>query len=364
MVDRKRLKRNFLNLTKIGSPSGKEGTALEFVKKELRTLAINFGQDKVENIIARTTGEGKPILVCTHLDTVEPCFGVKPVLKNGVFKSGGKTILGADNKAVVAAILEFLKILKEDNLKTCPLEIIFTVQEEFGSKGASALDFSKLRAKRGIVFDRPGPFGTITSAAPFYYTIDIEIKGKSVHAGLDPQKGVNAITIAASAISKLKQGRINKNTIVNIGKITGGESRNVVPGKVFIQAEVRSLNNQRARSEMKKVVEEFRKTSEDDGGKTSFKILNPAQGFRVKKEDEFVKKVKHEIKTLGFTPKFSPTCSGSDANILNNRGIKTLNLTYGARETHTTRESIALKDLENIVKLLLRIFAIQKERTD
>ena len=362
MVDAKRLTKTFINLTKIESLSGKEEEIALSVKKELNQLGLESRQDKKGNLIVKKSGEGIPLLICCHMDTVGPCSRVRTVLKDGVFRSDGSTILGADNKAAVAAVLEFLKILKEKRIKTCPLEIIFTVQEELGSKGASALAFSKIESKKGIILDREGPFGVITSAAPFYYTIDIKIKGKSSHAGLEPEKGVNAIAIASLAISHIKQGRINKETTVNIGKIKGGEARNTIPGTVGVQAETRSLNNKKAKDETKKIVKAFQKAAKTYGGRVSVKIINAAPGFKIKESDSFVQEIKNILREFGFRTKFLPTCSGSDANILNAKGVKTLNLTYGAQSTHTTKENIALEDLKNMVKSLLKISVKQKKK--
>jgi len=182
MISKENLKQTFLQLVKIDSPSKKEADVAAFVKNKLDQLGINYRQDKSGNIIGYLPGKGAPLLIGTHLDTVEPCQHIQPIYKAGVFKSDGTTILGADNKAVVAAILEFLNLLRNSRSAHRPLEIVFTVEEELGSLGASALDFTKLKAREGITFDREGDFGVITSAAPYYYTIDIEIIGKSAHA--------------------------------------------------------------------------------------------------------------------------------------------------------------------------------------
>jgi len=355
MIDKERLTKTFLDLVRIESPSGKEEAALGFVKKKLEQLAITYHQDKKGNIIAPITGEGEPLLIGSHLDTVGPCANTRPIREKGQFKSDGTTILGADDKAAVAAVLEFLKILRGDKYTHRSLEAVFTVQEELGSKGASALKFSQLEARRGIIFDREGGFGTITSAAPFYYTIDIEMLGKSAHAGLEPEKGISAISLTTTAISGIRQGRIDEETTVNIGTIAGGDARNTVPEKVALKAEVRSLNAEKAKNQADLLTSRFKRAAEQLGGKSLVKINHPCEGFHIEEGDEFVAEVKEGIKNLGFKPRFSPTCGGSDANIFNAHGIETLNLTYGAHNVHTTKEFIALKDLENMVRLLLHL---------
>jgi len=156
------------------------------------------------------------------------------------------------------------------------------------------------------------------------------------------------------AISNISQGRIDKETTVNIGTISGGDARNTVPEKVALKAEVRSLDPKKAEKQANLLVSQFKKTAQRFGGKAIVKINQPCKGFHIK-ENSFVTGVKEKIRDLGFEPKLSPTCGGSDANVFNTRGIETLNLTYGAHNVHTTKEQIALKDLENIVKLLSKI---------
>lgn len=353
MINDKRLTKTLLDLCLIESPSGKERVASTFVKKKLAEIGIGFKDDFYGNLIANVHGAGKPLLLCSHLDTVTPCRSPKPILKNGVFRSQSKTsVLGADNKAPVAAVLEFLQIRKELNLKTRPLEIIFTVEEELGSKGASRLNFETLKATRALIFDREGPFGTITSAAPHYYQIDVEIIGKSAHAGLSPEKGINAILAAAVAITKIRQGRIDEESTVNIGIITGGEARNTVPEKISLKAEVRSINDQKAKALVEGIGKIFSDEAKRIVARAIIKITKAANGFKLKKSP-FVKETEKALASLELEPKFTPTCGGSDANILNNRGIGTLNLTYGAENNHTLQETISLTNLKNIIKLLI-----------
>lgn len=360
MINRKRLTKLFLEIAKIESPSGKERLAASFVKRELKRLGLNPIEDRFGNILIRVRGQGVPLLIGAHLDTVEPCQGIKPKLVKGKFSSSGKTILGADNKAVVAAIIEFLNMVKEDGLKIRPLEVIFTVREELGSAGASKFNFRKIKSKHGIIFDRDGAFGTVTSGAPYYYTIDIEVNGRSAHAGFNPEDGISAVSIAAAAISKLRLGRIDKETTANIGTICGGSSRNTIPGKVVLQAEVRSLNKRKALTLVGRISREFEGAANKLGGKAKFEIKNPAQGFKIR-QGKFVRETLKVLKRLKFDPSFKPTCGGSDANIFNGKGIETLNLTYGAYDVHTIKESIALKDMENVVRVITEIAT--KKRT-
>lgn len=353
MINDKRLTKTFLDLCAIESPSGKEKAASAFVKKRLAEIGLGFKEDSYGNLTATIPGVGKPLLLCAHLDTVNPCRNPKSTLKNGVFRSQSKTsVLGADNKAPLAAVLEFLQTRKKLSLKTRPLEIIFTVEEELGSKGASQLNFETLKATRALIFDREGPFGIITSAAPHYYQMDIEIIGKSAHAGLSPEKGINAILAAAVAMTKIRQGRIDEETTVNIGTISGGEARNTVPEKASLEAEVRSLNDQKAKALVGGVEKIFSDEAKRIGAKVIIKITKAANGFKLK-ESPFVKETKKALCALGLKPKFTPTCGGSDANIFNSEGIETLNLTYGTENNHTLQETISLTNLENIVELLL-----------
>lgn len=210
----------FIDLAKIYSPTGKEEEIAQDCVNRLRSLGLKPLKDSYGNIITQVPGDQnkEALILNAHLDTVEPCKNVKPkITKDGWITSSGDTILGADDKAAVAAILEIVELCKENNFsQNCPLEIVFTREEESGTFGAANLDYSLLQAKRGYVFDAALPIGTMILASPFYSRIDIDIQGRSAHASC-PESADNALTLSMEAFSKLKLGRVDEDTLVNFG---------------------------------------------------------------------------------------------------------------------------------------------------
>ena len=231
MADQQRLTNTLIELIKIYSPSGEED-AMDFaVSRKLGFLGLEMINDSYKNAIAKRPGAGQSLLLSAHLDTVEPGRGVKPSVEGDRIVSDGSTILGGDCKAGVAAILEALESLKEDGAPRAAVEVVMTREEETGLVGAINLDFSKITGKEAVVFDGEGPVSRITSGSPTYIGFDIEVTGRAAHAGVEPEKGLSAIHVAAQLISKLPQGRLDHETTFNIGKIGGGTVRNAVPEK-------------------------------------------------------------------------------------------------------------------------------------
>ncbi|MGE5140747.1 MAG: M20/M25/M40 family metallo-hydrolase, partial [Rudaea sp.] len=251
MINQDRLVNTFLDLVRIDSPSGSEGEAAQYVAGVLRELGLEPRIDEMGNVTARLEGKGKPLLLSAHMDNVEPGRGITPVIENGDIKSDGKTVLGADDLAGVAAILEGLRSLIEDQAEHIPLELAITTQEEVGLAGAKGLDLEQFKAKEGVVLDSGGAVGKITISAPTHNELDATITGKAAHSGSSPEKGIDAIRIAAEAITHMKLGRIDKETTANIGMIRGGTARNAVPEQVDLTGEARSRNPKKAERQIK-----------------------------------------------------------------------------------------------------------------
>ena len=241
MINRERLVQTFCELVRIDSPSGEEEAMALDLEKRLRNLGLKTTRDDYGNLLANNGGLD-PIILSAHMDTVEPGRGIKPEINGNRIVSDGTTILGGDCKAGVAAILEALQSIREDDIPHLPLEVIFTREEETGLVGARHLDFSKIQAKEAIVFDGEGPPSQITSASPTYIGFDIEVTGRAAHAGVEPEKGLSAIRIASEIITRLPQGRLDDQTTFNIGTIAGGSVRNAVAENTIIKGEFRSRN--------------------------------------------------------------------------------------------------------------------------
>jgi tripeptide aminopeptidase len=355
VVNEDRLVQEFLELVKIDSPTFKERRMADCLKGKLEALGLEVYEDKAGekyngeagNVIGKLKGnrEGPAVLFLAHMDRVEPGTGIDPVVAEGIIKSRGQTILGGDDCAGIAAILEALRLLKENGDAHGDIEVAFTIAEEGGLFGAKALDPGQLQAKIAYTFDSTGPVGSLVVQAPAQDGIKIVIRGKASHAGVAPEEGVNAIQAAALAIAKLQVGRIDKETTSNIGIIKGGQATNIVPDQVEIEGEVRSLVEARVDEETRKMAEVFTREVAAFGGQVEFRHERLYSSFLIKEEEEVSRRAAAALTKLKLTPERQALGGGSDANILNARGIRTLNLGNGSQKVHTTGEYIAVKDL-------------------
>lgn len=347
-----RLVQTFLDLVKIDSPTGREEKVRGYVSHFIQKLGLKSFQDTRGNLIVKVDGIGETLLLGAHLDTVEPGRNIKPQVKDGIIRSSGKTILGADNKVAVAAMLEVLKSIAENKTKTKSLDIVFTLAEESGEFGSSKLDYSKVSAKKGYTFDSLSALGTIVTASPFYNRFDIKIIGKSTHAST-PEEGVNTLKILGGVLNKIKLGKVNDKTIVNIGMVSCGNGINTVPGETTIKGEVRSFVEKDAESCSQDMIRRLKETALQFGGTIKAEIFRESSGYEYEVDDEFIKTTKKTIKDFGLKPFLVKKWACSDANIFNNRNMQILNLGDGVVNAHTVDEHIAIKDLSRLAELVL-----------
>ncbi len=370
MVNQERLVNEFLELVQIDSHSSKEGKIAKVLVKKLEELGLEVKVDdagekvggETGNVIGKLKGskEGPTILFSSHMDTVKPGEGVKPVIKDGVIYSDGTTILGGDDKAGIAAVLEAIKVIKENNIEHSDIEVVFSIWEEGGLFGAKNLDTSKINAEYGFVLDSGGSPGEIIVKGPAQDKVNAKIIGKPAHAGLVPEEGVSAIMIASKAINTMKLLRIDEETTANVGVISGGEATNVVTPEVNVKAEARSLSEEKLNAQTQHMVETFEKAAADLGGKVEMDVERMYPAFNVDPEDEIVKKMQEVFNTMGLESNITSTGGGSDTNILNSYGIKAINLGIGEKKPHTLEEHLHIKDLVNaagMVTELIKIFA-------
>ena len=243
MISQERLINSFCDLVRIDSPSDEEEEVAQHLVARLAKLGLTVERDAHGNVIASEPGEF-PLLLSAHMDTVEPGRGIVPVIKGDRIVSNGQTILGGDCKAGVAAIMEGLESVIEENLPHRPVQVVFTRGEEIGLVGAANLDFSMIRALEAVVFDGNGPVNTITGSSPSYMSFDVTVKGRGAHAGVEPEKGLSAIRIASEIIQELPQGRLDEESTFNVGLISGGTVRNAVPVEASFGGEFRSRNTE------------------------------------------------------------------------------------------------------------------------
>jgi len=352
MINQNRLIQTFLNLVKIDSPSGREKEVGDFVLKNLGNIGIKAKRDKIGNIIAKLPGVGQPLFLNAHLDTVQPGEGVRPRIIKSVIKSDGTTILGADNKAAVAAIIEGLRWLKRNN--TRPLEVVLTVSEEIRNLGALNINYSSLKSKYGFCFDCGERLGTIILESPFYDSFDILIQGKSFHAAF-PEKGINALKIVCQAINKLKLGKLDRFTVLNIGIIQGGYARNTIPGEIKLSGELRSFRKENLRNYERGIFKTFETIALSNRAKARIRIIRENSGYNFRKLDTGVKRTAEILRESGLKIKYKTNWTCSDANIFNARGIKVLNLGDGIKNIHTPQESLKKEGLVNLTKIIIRL---------
>ncbi|SDQ52269.1 M20/M25/M40 family metallo-hydrolase [Virgibacillus salinus] len=365
-INKDRVINQFLELVQIDSETKHETKIAEVLTK----MFTDLGLDVVEDDSKNETGHGAGNLVCTlkgnkegvdpiyftsHMDTVVPGTGIKPSIEDGYIRSDGSTILGADDKAGLAAILETIRILKENNIKHGDVQFVITVGEESGLVGAKALDGSLLNAKYGYAIDSNGTVGDIIVAAPTQAKLFTVMKGKTAHAGVAPEKGVSAITLAAKAISKMPLGRIDDDTTANIGRFEGGKQTNIVCDHVEILAEARSLIPARMEEQVAKMKDAFESTAKEYGGSADVKVKIMYPGFKHEAGDKVVEVARNAAKTIGRDSSLKKSGGGSDANIIAGLGIPTVNLAVGYEEIHTTNERIPVDELVKITELVTAI---------
>ena len=366
MVNEKRLVESFMELVKIGSVSREERNLADFLVEKLEDLELEVRVDQAGekaksnsgNIIARFRGNIKkvtPIMFSAHMDTVVPGKNIKPICEGDKILSSGKTILGADDKAAIAALLEALHIIKENNISCGDIEIVFSVCEEIGLKGAKNLDIFSLNAQMGFVLDAGGQVGNIITAAPSQNSLQIIIYGKSAHAGSNPEEGINAIQVAGFALSRMKLGRIDEETTANIGIVSGGKATNIVPDKVTLQGEVRSRNEEK----LEKYTEQLKKITEDTAqefkAKADVKINREFSCYNLSPDDQVVKISMKAAKDMGLHTELCPSGGGSDANVFNQKGFPSVVLAIGMEKVHTVDEFILVKNLKSTAEYVLSI---------
>ena len=378
MIDRERLAQTFVRLVRIDSVSKEEKAIAEELCTILSAMGADIARDdagekiggQTGNIIAKFKGNVPvaPMMLNAHMDTVEPGRGVEPILKNGVFSSKGETILGADDKSALAVILEVLWIIKENQLPHGPLEVVFTVCEEIGLMGAKNLNYDMISARYGFALDAADPHGVITRAPSANYLV-FTVHGKSAHAGARPEKGINAIQVAAKAIAAVELGRIDHETTCNIGIIEGGLAINIVPERVRVEGEARSHDEAKLDRVTNAMVASFQKAVSDQRDRCPEDSL-PVLEYTVEKEftrtdipedHRVVVLAKNAAANLNRPMACKSTGGGADANVFSQHGIALGVIGTGMADMHTVKESVKLDDMVATADLLLEIIRLQTQ---
>lgn len=365
MINEERLVNEFIELVETDSESSCEGKLRDVLRAKLTSLGLLVEEDDAGkrlqgesgNLIARLAGtvDKEPVLFCAHMDTVRPGTGVKAVIRDNTIYSQGNTVLGADDKAGIAAILEGLRVLKEHGVSHPPLEVVFTVREELGLMGSKHLDFTRIKSRLGFVLDSAGEPGNIVIRAPRQNEIEFQVFGKAAHAGINPEQGLNAIHVAARALAGLHVGRIDEETTCNLGVIEGGKARNIVADFCRIQGEARSLSPEKLENITVEMVEHFRHEVERNGATCDVRVELLYPEMNLLPDEPVVCLARQAVENLGKTPRLINTGGGSDASVFNGRGIRCANLGIGMQAVHTVDEHIHIRDLVDTTRMVFEI---------
>jgi tripeptide aminopeptidase len=364
-INEERLTQEFIRLAEISSPSFREREIADYLQDRLAGFGLEVTEDdagsriggEVGNIYACLPGDrNRPALFfCAHMDTVNMADGVKVVFEDGVFRSAGSTILGGDDKAGIAAILEVLEVLCRQPAPHADLEIIFTVGEEQGLLGSRHFDCGRLKSQFGYVLDSDGDPGTMIIAAPAQNVLDVIIRGRAAHAGIEPEKGISAIQVAGRALARLPLGRIDAETTSNMGLIQGGKATNIIPDSCFIQGEVRSLDRAKLDRLTSRIVSEFNSVAQEAGAKSEARVTFKYPEFHLDRDLPVFRIAAGAAGKLGLKVSYETSGGGSDANNFNAAGKVTANLGIGMRQVHTADEFLRQSDLVADARWLLEI---------
>jgi len=373
-INEKRMVQTFVELAKISSLSGQEAGVARYLDHSLKTLGAEVCRDNAGekiggntgNLIARFKGttDSAPFLLSAHMDTVGPAGKVKPVIHPDRVTSDGSTILGADCKAGIAIILETIRILQDGNIPHPPIEAVFTISEEMALMGAKYLDYSKIQARYGLIFDNERSLECVITEAPAANKMDIRVYGIAAHSGVAPERGISAIEVVSKAIAGMKLGRIDYQTTANIGFISGGNAINIVPPLVEMKGEVRSHNLLKLVKQTSHMEDCFKKAVRKAFIRVKGKTLKPSYEFLVERKfpglaigrsNPVLPLIAAGMKDMGIKMKTLASGGGTDANVMCGHGIEAPILATGMREVHTTGEYLDLKDFFNCARLSVRV---------
>jgi tripeptide aminopeptidase len=377
MIDTERLAAEFARQAAISSPSFREGEIARYLTERFRQMGAEVFMDGAGERVGGESGnliaafpargkEGEPLMLSVHMDTVGPAEGVAPLLTDGVFTSAGETILGSDDKAGIAEIIEALEVVRENNIPHGPIEVVVTICEEVGLLGAKHLDFARIRSRRGLALDTSG-VDLLIHRAPAANKMRFEITGREAHAGIAPEKGISAIQVAAAAVAAMRLGRIDEETTANIGTIQGGQATNIVPKKVILEGEARSHDPEKLTRQTEHMIscleEAARERARELDGETfvpevKTEVMADYPAMAVPLDGSIIRLVREASDRLQRPLEIKAAGGGSDANIFNGQGIETVILGTGMTNVHTVDECVRVEDMARVAGLLVEIIRL------
>jgi tripeptide aminopeptidase len=370
-INQNRLIRRFIALTEIDSPSFREREMADYLKRELKRLAVVVHEDDCADRIGGNAGNiygylpakdtqarenAAPLLFLAHMDTVEPACSRKAVVhEDGRITSDGTTVLGADDQAALAVLLEVIQELQEENADHPPLEFLFAAAEEAYTVGASAMDLSVFQAKEAFALDLSDETGGYSVQEPTLISFTIQVHGKASHAGFDPEDGISAITAASRAIARIPQGRINDHATFNIGMIQGGTGTNIIPESAEVRGELRCTVHEEALQMYEDAVRIFREEAEAMGASVSAEKTVHLKAYHVEDDDPALRRYKRAAEMLGYSVFPVKTFGGSDVNVLRRNGIAGLCISGAMHNVHTTSEYTTVQELTEAAEIVKQI---------
>ena len=367
MIDNERVLRTFLEYVQIDSETHHEGAMTERLAADLRALGLEVYTDQAgrapgadsdgANVYGFLEGESghDPILFSAHMDTVTPGQGIDPIIEDGYVRTRGDTVLGADDKSGVAAIMEALRCLVESGAPHRPVEVVFTIREEGGLFGSANLEYGRIRSKYGVVLDASNDVGKIVTSAPGQIRLYADIYGKRSHAGSDPEKGVSAIQAAAVAVSRMKLQRIDEETTANIGTFSCVGATNVVQDHVTFAAEARSRDPKKLEAQQAHMLRCLQEACREYGARLEHRVQRSYHSYGFPDSHPLVRLLMERCRDIGVEPWTTYTGGGTDGNNFNLHGIETVVLACGMELEHTTNEQIRIQNLEDAARLVLSI---------
>ncbi len=329
---------------------------------ELTDLGLEVNEDNAPAHMGRGTAgnlhawwpgqHGQPLLFCAHMDTVGPCTNKKILCRqDGRIETDGTSTLGADDLAGVVSILEAIRSIREDAAEHHPVEVLFTVGEEHFLSGSTALDPSSLVAGEGYVLDVDGPIGTAVLAAPTGFRILAEVHGRSAHAGLSPETGVNAISAAAQAIARIPWGRLDEETTANVGIIHGGSAGNIVPEHCTVEMETRSLSNEKALAQVRRIRTAFEDAARAFQAEAEVTETRQLSAYHVSRQTSVVQRFAAACANHNIRPNYLASCGGSDNTVLSQHGLQCIVIAPGMHEIHSVNEWTTLQELTTMSRI-------------
>jgi tripeptide aminopeptidase len=364
----------FTELAALPSPPGSERGVADAVSGYLRDLALDVEEDDAGSVVGSTIGNllcrlvphgvdggGLPLFLCAHLDTVPPEGDIEPAVEDGVVRNAAGTILGADNKAAVAVMLEAARRVLSEGRHHAGIELLFTPKEEVGLLGAAAFDHTRLRASVGYVYDQAAPIGEVILGAPHAHSLSVRFHGRAAHSGMYPEEGRSAIAAAARAIADFRLGRLDDETSANAGTIEGGTAGNIIPEWCTFTAEARSHDERKLADTVQEMLDAIAFAASVEESEVETQVKKSYSGYRFRRDDRAVALAARALSAAGYQPSYALSGGAADANVFNARGLACVNLANGMAQIHTPEEHITVADLEGMVEVTLALIEAARD---